>query len=256
METLYKDKELNEWCRNYSAYREVESHHELTKMIYDVFMKEAYALNLMPMVLKWKPECGENSYDKLIASTKVDLIYGICSAIRVDYGCNGSLIYESIAKGYLYRLMYNLLHYDEISLQMEQNASVKPSLYKQYTLEYILENKKRPPERPLSGRCSATYDKTLHNWRITIQLEEKRLWFLSAFINECGTLDKYSLDKEDAFDSHYEFTDEKAIRNLLYEKGDENRYLDEILSRYLKSHSSAELLNLIMPYVTAQFHYD
>lgn len=256
METLYKDKELNEWCRSYSAYREVTSHRELKEMIYGVFMKEAYALNLMPKIAAWEPECGVKSFDILILSTKADLIYGICSAIRMDYAANGSLIYDSIANGHLYRLMYNLLHYDEIKPQEEINAGVKSLAYKQYTLEYILRNIGGAPNPPMPARRMVTYDKALYKWRTTIQLEEKRLWFLSVFINKNGILEKYSLDKEAASDSHYEFTDEKQIRNLLYEQGDEGVYLDEIFIRYLKSHSAAELLNLIMPHVTAQYHYD
>lgn len=265
MEVLYKDKELNEWCRNYSAYREVTAHQELREIIYGVFMKEAYASDLMSTVTAWGPECGENNFEKLIASTKADLVYGICSAIRMDYGSNGALIYESIGKGYLYQLMYNLLHYEERKTQKETNASlgpspekgsIKPSPYKQYTLESILKNENELRQGSLPGSRSVTYDPSLHQWRMTVQLEEKRVWFLSVFKNENGDSDKYSLDEETASDSHYTFTDEEKIRSLLYEKGDENRYLDEILIRYLKSHSGAELLHLILPYVTAQFHYD
>lgn len=254
METLYKDKELNEWCRNYSAYREITSHKELREMIYGVFMKEAYALNLMPTVQFLGPECGSNDYEKLIAGTKRDLIYGICIAIRIDYGTNGSLVYESIAKGYLYRLMYNLLHYDEINAQKSSGADIKPP-YRQYTPNYIWDckNGTRPGSGP--GSCRVTHDAPQRQWRMRIQLEEKRLWFLSVFMSEGGALNKYSLDEESASDSHYEFTDEAKIRSLLYEKGDENRYLDEIFIRWLGSHSGKDLLRLIMPYVTAQFHF-
>jgi hypothetical protein len=35
MEVLYRDKELNQWCRNYSAYRRNTEHCELEKIIYE-----------------------------------------------------------------------------------------------------------------------------------------------------------------------------------------------------------------------------
>lgn len=54
MELLYKDKELNRWCRNYSAYTRNTEHCELEKMIYSGFLKEANALGFMPKILSWK----------------------------------------------------------------------------------------------------------------------------------------------------------------------------------------------------------
>ena len=115
-------------------------------------------------------------------------------------------------------------------------------------------NSKQPQFVP--GRCSVTHDQSLHEWRMKIRLEETRLWFLSVFVNENGTLDKYSLDEEAACDSHYEFINEKKIRRLLYEKGDENRYLHEIFMRYVQKYNGFKLVELIKPYITAQFHYD
>lgn len=103
MEVLYRDKELNQWCRNYSAYRKNTTHCELEKLIYDGFMQEAYALGFMPKILAWKHVY--TGLESALAGTKSDLIYGIFAEIRSDYDCNGSLISHAIAEGNLYHLM-------------------------------------------------------------------------------------------------------------------------------------------------------
>ena len=93
-------------------------------------------------------------------------------------------------------------------------------------------------------------------WRLIIQLDAERYYFLSVFIGEDGRLDKFSLDEEGAADSHYEFKEEREIRKKLYVAGDEDKYLDEILIRYAAQYGPQCLKGLILPYVTAQFHYD
>ena len=77
-------------------------------------MKEAYTLGFLPKVLAWKPGSAY-SLGSALCGTKADLLYGICMEIRADYGCNGSLIYNAIAKGNLYRLMSAWLHYENRS---------------------------------------------------------------------------------------------------------------------------------------------
>ena len=76
------------------------------------------------------------------------------------------------------------------------------------------------------------------------------------FVSEDGDLKKYVLDYEGAADSHYEFTAEKAIREKLCAPGDEALYFHEILIRTVKEWGGNALLTQIMPFVTAQFHYD
>ena len=100
MEVLYRDEELNQWWHNYLAYKENTTHRALEKLIYDGFMKEAYALGFMPKVLAWK-QGSAYSLESVLNGTKADLLYGICMEIRSDYGCNGSLIYHTIASGRL-----------------------------------------------------------------------------------------------------------------------------------------------------------
>ena len=124
-----------------------------------------------------------------------------------------------------------------------------------YTLKYLqtLEGKGR--SFTVGGRW-VWHDISMNQWRLTIQLEETRYWFLSVFIKEDGTFRKFSLDYEAASDSHYEFVNEAAIRDLVYQPGDEKLLFDEILIRYIAQHSGDALLHLISPYITAQFHYD
>lgn len=78
---------------------------------------------------------------------------------------------------------------------------------------------------------------------------------MSVFIRDDGIFENYSLDKESANDSHYEFVEEQKIRKNLYISGDENKYFHEILIRYIQEHGGDSLLSQIMPYVTKQFHF-
>ena len=125
----------------------------------------------------------------------------------------------------------------------------------QYTADYLLSLNILSAEQGPGAR-KLRFDESLHQWRLTVQLDEERLWFLSVFVGEDGGLKNFSLDYEGAADSHYEFTAEKAIRDKLYRPGDEKLYFHEILVRYVKEYGGNALLNQIMPQVTAQFHYD
>ena len=126
--------------------------------------------------------------------------------------------------------------------------------FKKYTLEYIQSFKGIQREPRVGGR-SAWHDVILKKWRLTVQLEETRYWFLSVFINDDGSFDKFSLDEEAASDSHYEFGNEAAVRARLYQPGDEELLLDEILARYVARNGGRALLGVIWPSVTAQFHF-
>lgn len=92
-------------------------------------------------------------------------------------------------------------------------------------------------------------------WYLRIQLDKTALWYLSVFVRDDGSFDKFSLDREAAEDSHYEFVEEQNIRKKLYAAGDENKYFHEILIRYVQAYGGAALRGQILPYVTAQFHY-
>lgn len=238
LEVLYRDKELNQWCRNYSAYSETTEHVALKNIIYDGFMQEAYGLGLMPEVLSRKPYSAY-TLQAALNGTEFDLIHGICLEIRSDYGSNGSLISHAIGEGNLYRLMSAFLSYDQ-----------KP----QYTLGYI-QAQRRQAERGVPGACHVRHDQFLKKWHLQILLDNEHLWYLSVFVRDDGSLEKYSLDKETANDSHYEFVEEQKIRKSIYLPGDENKFFHEILIRYVQAHGSNALLSLIMPYVTGQFHF-
>lgn len=92
-------------------------------------------------------------------------------------------------------------------------------------------------------------------WHLQIQLDNERLWYLSVFVRDDGSFEKYSLDKEAANDAHYEFVEEQNIRKSLYVSGDENKFFHEVLIRHVKEHSGEALRSQIMPYVTGQFHF-
>lgn len=124
-----------------------------------------------------------------------------------------------------------------------------------YSLEYMMSWENQIMEKRPGGR-SSTHDVSLQKWRMRIQLDNRGIWFLSVFINDDGTFDKFSLDKETAEDSHYEFRDEGGVRNSIYMSGDENKYLAEVLIRYVEQYGGSSLLNRIQPFITAQFHYD
>lgn len=104
MEVLYRDKELNRWCRDYSAYQGCTEHCELQHIIYDEFMAEAYRIGFMPIALSWRNDSHYTLNDALNGTVE-DLICRISVEIRSDYHCNGSLINNAIGCGNLYRLM-------------------------------------------------------------------------------------------------------------------------------------------------------
>lgn len=237
LEVLYYDKELNQWCQNYSAYFRNTEHCELKKVIYGDFMREAYDLGL-PIVLSWK-HYDAYKFESALAGTEDDLIYGICLEIRMDYANNGSLINDALASGRLYRLMSAFLSYGTIP---------------QYTLDYVKAREGFPKER-VPGASYARHDQSMGKWHLRIQLDAEHLWYLSVFVRDDGSFEKYSLDKEAANDSHYEFVDEQKIRKNLYKAGDEQKYLHEILMRCVHHREGEGLLRAIMPYITAQFHF-
>ena len=124
----------------------------------------------------------------------------------------------------------------------------------QYTLGYIKEQE-HCAEKRVPGACHVRHDQSMKKWHLQIQLDNEHLWYLSVFIRDDGSFEKYSLDEEAANDSHYEFVEEQKIRKILYTSGDESKYFHEILIRYVQMHGGEALQSQIMPYVTAQFHF-
>lgn len=128
--------------------------------------------------------------------------------------------------------------------------------YRIHTLE---EAKKLPTEHPPRsvGRKWVFYDRNLGKTRMYTQLDKEAYWYLSIFfISDSGRLDMYSLDYEGACDSHYEFKDETAVRRALGAENLDDKFLDEIMTQYILDHSPWYLQEAIMPYITAQYHYD
>lgn len=139
----------------------------------------------------------------------------------------------------------------------KETASPRPKISggQAYSLAYIrgYEGIKREHH---AGARYAWHDKTLGEWRLTIQLDNQGIWFLSVFVKEDGRFEKYSLDYEMASDFHYEFRDEKGLRKKIYSSGDEKKYLAEVLIRYVQMNGGNALLSALHPFITAQYHYD
>ena len=126
-------------------------------------------------------------------------------------------------------------------------------------VKYNLTNIKTLADSTGNGRFPSfelRHDVSLKKWHFSVSLEPERYWFLSVFVREDGELDKFALDYEAALDSHYEFDDETAIRKLLYQAGDENLLLHDLFIRFIRDHDGLALLELLQPYITAEFHFD
>ena len=238
MELLYRDQALNQWCHNYSNYRKTMDHIEIEKMIHTGFLKDAYQLRFFSEALSWKPYSAY-SLKAALQGTETDLIHGICWEIRSDYIHNGSLISHAIANGNLYRLMQAFLSYKSPT---------------QYNLEYIKQQTNRPDTKT-PGACSVRFDTFLKKWHLKFQLDESQLWYLSVFVQEDGTFEKFSLDNEAANDSHYEFVEEERIRESLCSSNTETQYFHQILMQYVRKHGGNALRSKIMPYVNNQHHF-
>lgn len=167
---------------------------------------------------------------------------------RFKAKCTGPVVPELAAEAWLDRCAWPIgmtIHGELFPL--EDN--------RRYTLDYLKELAERPDNK-WPAELLVRHDVSMKKWRLTVKLEETRTWFLSVFIKDDGSFDKFSLDDESASDSHYEFEEEDAIRAKLYREGDESLYFGDILKRYAAENGGASLLSLIRPYVTAEFHFD
>lgn len=260
MKILCWDRELNQWCRSYSADGRNTEHCELEKAIYDGFMRDAVALGFMPLVLSRKPYTAYR-LEAALAGTAWDLIHGICAEIQLNRESD-ALIRHAIADGNLYRLMDAYLSSAQDAAPAKASEPAQPPTpvpspvlaYPQYTLEYI-DAQKRHPEEKSPGGCRVRHDQSEHKWELQFQLDKEALWFLSVFVRDDGSFDSFWLDEEAADDSHYAFAEEQMIRARLHTAGDENRYFHEILIRFVERHGGGALLNLIRPYITDQLHF-
>lgn len=132
------------------------------------------------------------------------------------------------------------------------------SLYYSNTQQKWISEGKNIPEP--NGKICVYHDISLKKYRLTVQLEPDRWWFLSVFFHESGEFDMFSFDFEAADDSHYEFVDEEKVRRRIYKPGDEKLYLHEVFIRFIKEkgngngqHGGFDLLHYIP--VTQAFHY-
>lgn len=106
-------------------------------------------------------------------------------------------------------------------------------------------------------------DKSMKLYVFQIPLEPKRYWFLTIFVSYDDPSNKlkvknYSLDYEDAEDSHYEFmvTEEKICKKFGIEPDHKRMYLHEYFCEYLTVSRGQWLLSKLSPYITAEYHFD
>ena len=99
------------------------------------------------------------------------------------------------------------------------------------------------------GADRVFWDTSQKTFRRTYQLEETRTYFLSSFMNEEGTITKYSLDVETAEDSHYEILPEKMdqLTQILQKKMNQKYLRNPAVScaYYLQHHDGMDLLALL-----------
>lgn len=104
------------------------------------------------------------------------------------------------------------------------------------------------------------WDTSRKTFRRTYQLEETRTYFLSSFMNEEGTITKYSLDVETAEDSHYEILPEKMdqLTQILQKEMNQKYPRNPAVScaYFLQHHDGMNLLALLKEYrlIDKEFH--
>lgn len=110
LEMIDKDDQLKKACKSYSPYG--GDNHSITRYLYRVFMPEAYDTNMV--IHNYRTlidECdieewvSEPTYEKLNELDDQHILACIAWHFRRDYNTNGSLIYYSIANGYMLMLL-------------------------------------------------------------------------------------------------------------------------------------------------------
>ena len=165
----------------------------------------------------------------------------------------GEYVYYSLTQKLLYedKRYYGYGSVDDAATIYERTQSVisKPYVLADFReFEGVSSTSKRSEKKLF-------HDESLAKWRLTIQLDSKRYWFLSVFFSESGEVEEYSLDYEGANDSHYIFIDEAGVRECLYTRGDEGKYLDEIFSSYIAENSGFALEKKISPFIINSFYF-
>ena len=154
--------------------------------------------------------------EEIMMFSKKDIAARMIAEVAEDYTNSGYLMHEAIGKGKLYHLM--------------QAYAKAPGLNQ-----------------------STRYESYPDGMRKITQLDLKRIWFLTTYYDKNKKVRMYSLDKETANDSHYEFTDADSIRAKIDDGSD--RTFEECIRKYTLENGGEKTLSLIYPYIVAQFHY-
>ena len=182
----------------------------------NAFIKDTWQLPFFGEYYKHAKHYDKYIIEEIMMFSKKDIAARIVAEVaRVD-AKSGYLMQEAIGKGKLYHLMM---------------AYAKASGTNQ----------------------STKYESHPEGMRKITQLDLKRIWFLTTYYDKNKKVRKYSLDKETADDSHYEFTDAESICAKIND--DSDRTFEECLRKYTLENTGEKTLSLIYPYIVAQFHY-
>ncbi|MBR4162517.1 MAG: ADP-ribosylglycohydrolase family protein [Solobacterium sp.] len=182
----------------------------------NTFLKDTWQLPFFAEYYRHAKHYEKYIIEEIMMFSRKDIAARIIAEVAQDYTNSGYLMHEAIGKGKLYHLM---------------EAYAKASGTNQ----------------------STKYESHPEGMRKITQLDLKRIWFLTTYYDKNKKVRKYSLDKETADDSHYEFTDAESIRAKINDGS--NRTFEECLRKYTLENSGEKTLSLIYPYIVAQFHY-
>lgn len=210
---LYENETLNAWCRSSSVSD--DTHMEYTDQI-RAMIKETYKLPFFGEYYKHAKRYAKYITEEIMMFSKKDIAARIIAEVAQDYASSGYVIREAIGKGKLYRLMQAYAKADHT-------------------------NKSTRYESDTDGMNKVT------------QLDLNKIWFLTTYYDKNKKVRMYSLDKETADDSHYEFRDAESIRAVLKDTSD--RTFEECIRKYTLENGGEKTLSLIYPYIVAQFHY-
>lgn len=125
----------------------------------------------------------------------------------------------------------------------------------EYNLEYV-KHLSESIDNEQSREIELRFEKSMEQWVITFQLEPTRYWFLSVFVKDNGAVKDYSIDYEEANDSHYIYKNESDLRNLIHVENGDKLMLHELLIEYIAENGTAAFSNIVSRFAVEEYHYD
>jgi hypothetical protein len=126
LQMIEDDPELKEACSNYSAFSEPEKHKSLTNYLYGEFMREAYSADMV--INDYSETVSAVLTDEQVSNPTEDMIKDLTSKqilgciawhFRRDHFCEGSLVSDSIANGYMLMLLKAFLDKTQVNYRVD-----------------------------------------------------------------------------------------------------------------------------------------